>query len=30
MTANQADEGAKEIQTKYDGFQNACKTVFLK
>jgi hypothetical protein len=30
MTANQADEGAKEIQTKYDEFQNACKTVLPK
>jgi hypothetical protein len=30
MTANQADERAKEIQTKYDEFQNACKTVLPK
>ena len=30
MTANQAGEGAKEIQTKYDEFQNACKTVLPK
>jgi hypothetical protein len=30
MAANQADDEVKEIQTKYDEFQNACKTILPK
>ncbi len=30
MTSDQADDGTKEIQTKYDEFQKACKTILPK
>jgi hypothetical protein len=30
MTTNQADDDTKEIQTKYDEFQQACKSILPK